>query len=322
MKISILVTCFNSEKYIARCLNSVLNQTYKNTEILIYNDGSTDKTIEILEKYKKLNKNIKIFNEQNNKGVVFARNTLIDNCTGDLISYVDADDTIETDRSEMFVKAFLKDKNLLLCGSNFNFFYNNKLIWKSNIPLLQKDIVKLGIHNSFLGAGICYKNKKITKSIKFREIFNKKSYEDVDLILRISEIGNFRNLKKPLYNYHITSEQLNKKIDRYDPSVFYMKDFALYLFEQRKNKEIDIVDSNDQKLVKSYLNKKILEYSPSIYEYKYKISLYLRVLDRRNALKKIFQLILKYPFNKITLLLIARYMLSYFRFFTLKLMKL
>ena len=253
---------------------------------------------------------------------MFARNTLIENCTGDLISYVDADDTIEIDRSAMFVNEFSKDKNLLLCGSNFNFFYNNKLIWKSNIPILQKDILKLGVHNSFLGAGICYKNIKSTKSLKFREIFNNKSYEDVDLILRISEIGKFKNIKKPLYNYQITSEQLYRKINKYDPSVFYMKDFALYLFEQRKNKKIDIVDSNDQKLIKSYFNKKRLEYSSGIYEYKYKISLHLRVLDRKNALKKIFQLTLKYPFNKITLLLIVRYILSYFTFFTLKLIKL
>ncbi len=322
MKVSILVCCYNSEKYISKCIDSILSQTYKNTEVIIYDDASSDNTVDILNKYYEYNKKINIIYGKTNKGVVFARNILLDNATGDLISFVDSDDTIEDDRSALFVKEFIENKDLILCGSNFNFFYENKLIWISKIPLSQNKIIKNGVYNSFLGAGICYKNNIKTKSVKFRKIFNKKSYEDVDLILRISKLGKFKNISKPLYNYRISLEQLEKKINNYDPSVYYMKDLVLHLYNQRKVSGLDMIDSNDNNLIQSYLYSKRLKYSSEIYEYKYKISLYLRVLDRRNALKKILELVLSYPMNKITLLLIIRYILSYFNFFTLRILKL
>ena len=72
IKFSIIVPVYNVEKYIKKCINSILNQTYKNYEIIIINDGSTDKSKKILETYKKIN-NVKIIN-QTNKGLSVARN--------------------------------------------------------------------------------------------------------------------------------------------------------------------------------------------------------------------------------------------------------
>ena len=86
-KISIIVPCFNAEKYICRCVDSLLNQDYDNYEVVIVNDGSVDDTLNILNKHKN-NSKIKIIS-QKNSGVSVARNTGISNSSGDFICFVD-----------------------------------------------------------------------------------------------------------------------------------------------------------------------------------------------------------------------------------------
>lgn len=99
IKFSIIVPVYNVEKYLKKCINSILNQTYKNFEIIIINDGSTDKSKKILETYKD-NSNIKIIN-QSNKGLSVSRNVGIKNSTGDYLLFVDSDDYIENNLLEV-----------------------------------------------------------------------------------------------------------------------------------------------------------------------------------------------------------------------------
>ena len=92
-KLSIIVPCYNVEKYVSDCLDSLLNQTFKDFEIICVNDGSTDSTLEILEKYSKKDNRIKIIT-QKNKGLSGARNTGIDAANGDYIAFLDSDDWV------------------------------------------------------------------------------------------------------------------------------------------------------------------------------------------------------------------------------------
>ena len=93
-KISIIIPAYNVEKYISKCLDSIFNQTYTNLEIIIVNDGSTDNTRRICEEYK--DDRIKLINTLNG-GVSQARNIGLDNVTGDLITFIDPDDYVESD---------------------------------------------------------------------------------------------------------------------------------------------------------------------------------------------------------------------------------
>lgn len=93
-KISIIVPIYNSAKTLERTLDSVVNQNYKNLEIILVNDGSTDNSVEICKKYAEKDNRIRIINQQN-KGVGEARNHGIDVATGDFISFVDSDDTMD-----------------------------------------------------------------------------------------------------------------------------------------------------------------------------------------------------------------------------------
>ena len=116
--ISVIIPCYNAEQSITRTICSVLEQTYKNLEIIIIDDGSTDKTSEILKKYAAIDGRIKIIS-QNNAGVSVARNVGINCATGEYLIFLDADDNYTTPYaiSEMLNK--LKQTNADMCICNF-----------------------------------------------------------------------------------------------------------------------------------------------------------------------------------------------------------
>ena len=87
-KISVIVPVYNAEKYLVQCLNSIINQTFKDIEIICINDGSTDNSLKILKEFSEKDSRIKIIN-QKNSGVSIARNKGIDTASGDYIFFVD-----------------------------------------------------------------------------------------------------------------------------------------------------------------------------------------------------------------------------------------
>lgn len=98
-KISIIIPAYNTEKYIGRCLESVLNQTYQNLEIILVDDGSTDNTLELMNEFGLKDSRIKVVHKEND-GQAEARNTGMDASTGEYIIFVDSDDFIENDMVE------------------------------------------------------------------------------------------------------------------------------------------------------------------------------------------------------------------------------
>ena len=115
-KISVLVPVYNSEKYIGKCIQSILNQSYKNIELVIVNDGSTDNTHDIIEEYKNKDSRIVAIHTEN-RGVSYARNTCLDNASGDFIAFVDSDDYIDEDYLEILYKALKEqDADISMCN--------------------------------------------------------------------------------------------------------------------------------------------------------------------------------------------------------------
>ena len=91
-KISIIIPAYNASKYITRTLDSICNQTYKNLEIIVVDDGSSDNTLEICKKQSEKDNRIKVYHKDN-EGVTLARDMGISMATGELIGFIDADDT-------------------------------------------------------------------------------------------------------------------------------------------------------------------------------------------------------------------------------------
>lgn len=119
MKISIIIPAYNTGAYLDRCLASVYHQKYQDWECIIINDGSTDNTQAIAEEWAKKDNRFRVFSQEN-KGVSSARNLGLDNAQGELITFVDSDDTIETAFLQDFIENIegedtivLQDKNVI-----------------------------------------------------------------------------------------------------------------------------------------------------------------------------------------------------------------
>ena len=123
MKHSIIVTGYNCDLYVEECINSLLSQTYQLFEILIYNDGSNDKTLEILKKFEN-NPKIKIFNNKVNRGALFGRFNLNKIATGEIISFVGLDDLLSPNALEVLNLYYKK---------NIKMSYGNWVDYDSNL---------------------------------------------------------------------------------------------------------------------------------------------------------------------------------------------
>ena len=109
-KISIIMPVYNSEKYVSEAIESVCNQSYKNWELLIVNDGSVDLSAEIIENYAKKDTRITVFHKQN-EGVSIARNYALDKISGEYVTFIDSDDVYHVDRLKKMVQVFEKHGN-------------------------------------------------------------------------------------------------------------------------------------------------------------------------------------------------------------------
>lgn len=115
LKISIIVPVYNAEKYLERCIESILSQSFINLEIILIDDGSTDKSAQICDEYAKLDERILVIH-QDNQGVSMARNKGINISSGDYITFVDGDDTVSVDYIDYLVHIAIEyDADISVC---------------------------------------------------------------------------------------------------------------------------------------------------------------------------------------------------------------
>ncbi len=133
--VSVIVPIYNTEKYIDRCVQSILNQTYQNFEILLIDDGSTDCSYEICRKYESLD-NVRIFHQEN-KGLSATRNYGIKESNGDYVFYVDSDDYISKDCLETLVRMANK-YDAKICAASFGFFNDHGAIGRKDCNSIEK----------------------------------------------------------------------------------------------------------------------------------------------------------------------------------------
>lgn len=129
--VSIIIPVYNGEKYIERCLKSLIQQTYKNIEIIVLNDGSTDHTMQVLQKYQHMDERICVVDKQNT-GVSDTRNQGLKLAKGDFVQFVDSDDWLPNDATEQLVGGMLQDCEMVIC--DYNRVVDNNIIVKGHIP--------------------------------------------------------------------------------------------------------------------------------------------------------------------------------------------
>lgn len=152
-KISIIIPCYNVAKYLPKCLDSIINQTYKNLEIICVNDGSPDNCLEILENYKMKDNRIVIIS-QKNQGLSSARNAGIKCAKGDFIMFVDSDDWIEIDCCEKAINEALENNADLVIWNYIRQYPNNpmpRLILGKEKLILEGNDCKTKIYRRIFG---------------------------------------------------------------------------------------------------------------------------------------------------------------------------
>ncbi|WP_459501950.1 glycosyltransferase [Bacillus sp. C1] len=153
-KVSVIIPVYNAGKYITQCIESLLNQTLQECEFIFVNDGSTDNSREIIEKYRKLDGRIILIN-QRNQGVSVARNRGLDLAAGEYVGFVDADDSVKRDMYRVLYDS-VKENNCDVVISNFESeMEGHKVTTKYPFPIdtvLKRDYIEQELLPYFLKA--------------------------------------------------------------------------------------------------------------------------------------------------------------------------
>ena len=308
MKISVIIPVYNSSTYLRKCLDSVVNQTLKDIEIIVINDGSTDDSKNIIEEYTGKYKNI-IFIDQENKGIGKTRNIGIKRATGEYITFVDSDDYIKENMLEEYYK-YAKKHNLdLVIGSYIKKINNKEIIFENN--KFKTGNVKTTPQILYLIEygpwAKLYKREMLTNNnIYFDE---KRKYEDMPFVsktlLKSKLIGQ---ITEPYYYYiiHNNSEtttmdkrvfdilDILKEIKDYYKREYYLRDeldyviidkITTYMLQQRVQKDnklrIEFIDEGY-----AFLNKNIKNWRGN--KYYNKTNFLKRIIKNNKKILKIY----------------------------------
>lgn len=209
--ISIILPVYNAEKYIERALKSLINQSYKNIEILCIDDGSKDNSYNIIKEFK--DERIKLF-RQENSGPAKARNVGLSNSKGEYIMFCDADDWYETNMCELMLETIIKQNvDFVICGCNIVDTYNTSIRSKEEFNYFKlkfNGYCNIGIYeflmlNSMLWNKI-FKKKIIDEyNIKFIDGYEHDDYNFFYKYLCCS--NHFYSIYNKIYNYEISNPQ-------------------------------------------------------------------------------------------------------------------
>lgn len=241
-KVSIIIPVYNVAEYLKECLDSVINQTYKNLEILLINDGSTDNSLEICKEYSNRDSRVKVFDIKNG-GVSNARNIGIVNATGEYLSFIDGDDFVSENYIEkLYDQAIASGKDMTIC--RMNLYEDGKVTpTKENFaPLFaeepdDKAKTYLCLNSSVMGSSwrILYKTEFLVKNdIKFN--VNLKFCEDMAFVLKCIYMGaTFAEVNEYMYFYR---QNPSSYIKTYKPDFLKAEqDFYDYVTEFVKNED-------------------------------------------------------------------------------------
>jgi len=131
--VSVIVPIYNTQEFLQRCLDSILNQSYANMEIILVNDGSTDDSVLVCEEFAAKDSRIKIIS-QLNQGIIAAKKTGIKLCQGKYVMFVDSDDWIEPELLEVMVQAMIESACSLVCTNVYMDFENSTIEKRNGIP--------------------------------------------------------------------------------------------------------------------------------------------------------------------------------------------
>ena len=227
-KVSVIVPFYNVEKYIEKCLETLVNQTLDDIEIILVNDGSKDKTVDIVKKYKEMYSNKIVYLEKENGGLSDARNYGIPHATGEYIAFLDSDDYVELDTYEkMYNKAKEDDSDLLECDFIWE-YPDRKKVDTGKIYNNKKEMLAY--------ARVVAWNKLIKRSLieEHKMEFPKGlRYEDVEFFYKMVPYYNKVSfVKEPLIHYIQRSSSISNTQNERPKEIFTIMDNVIKYYKE------------------------------------------------------------------------------------------
>lgn len=252
--ISVIVPIYNVEKYINKCIDSIINQTYTNLEIILVDDGSPDNCGKICDEYAEKDNRIKVIHKENG-GLSDARNVGIKNAKGMYVTVVDSDDYIEQKYIEILYKSIKENETDLAIGSHKVIYENGTIIDKSTNEenvLESKNVLKRILYDEGIDLSAWAKlyKKELFYSIQYPK---DRLYEDAATTYKLIDSSNkISIISKPIYNYMIRNNSITnndfskKKMDL----IISTEEMATYI----KEKYPDLEKATKRRLMYAYLS--------------------------------------------------------------------
>ncbi|MDB9983402.1 glycosyltransferase [Candidatus Pelagibacter sp.] len=262
------MNCHNGEKYIKEAINSLINQSYKNWELIFFDNASNDNSAVIAKKYD--DKRIKYhYSKFVNLGI--ARKKALEKCRGDFIAFLDCDDFWTKNKLKLQVNELIKNPKIVLSFSNSYFFNKKKkkLLYE-NKPydgyIFEELLKRYYISFDTVLINAFYLNKLKQKFDERLTITH-----DLDLIIRLSKIGNFKYLDKPLswWRIHNNSYSQNKmNIVNKEKNIFLTKLKQILIKHKDKKRLINYFKDNltNSRIEQCVIDKKLIKFFKLVFD--------------------------------------------------------
>lgn len=210
--VSILMAAYNTQNYISEAIDSVVNQTYVNWELIICDDCSQDGTYEVCKNYEKKDKRIKVIKNKINSGQATARNNAFLKSRGEYIAILDSDDFFSTDKIEKQINFILNHKEFAFVGCNSTMFNE----WEGEYGFIKKELIpkpEIVLKNKgFVYASILVR-RNVFKLINGYTVSSiTRTGEDYDLVCKMYLNGyKGANIQENLYHYRVQNENYNRR---------------------------------------------------------------------------------------------------------------
>lgn len=245
--ISIIVPIYNVEKYLEECIESIINQTYTDFEVILVNDGSKDKSGEICDRYSNIDKRVKVIHKENG-GLSDARNIGIKHSSGDFIMFVDGDDIIDKRMCETLYCLCINNKaDMASCAiREFRELsdIDNDEISNKNIKIYENNIIQANYNGDLNDISAC---NKIYKSNMFKEVLFPKGriYEDVSIMYKLYLRCNILvETNEELYYYRRGHESITTN------NEFNPKRFDIVPMYEEQYRELNRISSDIGQIIK------------------------------------------------------------------------
>lgn len=209
--VSVLMAAYNCERYVAQAVTSVLNQSLQDFELIIVNDGSTDRTLKILQRYAAQDQRICLISREN-QGIPRTRNELLAAATAELIAIMDADDIALPNRLAQQVEFLQQHPEVVCLGSAFELIdAKGRFLTKLPVPLYNDEIQQqiLAGHAAIFQPCAMLRRSTVQQIGGYDETMPQA--EDLDLWLRLGEVGELANLPEALVQYRLHANSVSEQ---------------------------------------------------------------------------------------------------------------